>query len=282
MSLSLENILSILSGGISGAILVWLLRNWISERLKQSIKHEYSEKLEIHKAQLKTELDSRIEKIKHEYELNTLRTSLFFDHQREAFNALLKNILDLINEWGQIGQDPDDGYVHEPVPNGQYKNIRNLCCEKQLFLDDECMAVLDLFIEVLVSSLPFNDGSGNLHPRDTNAAYNKTLYLQPRIASVFQRKIGLINDRTAAKEIALLGAVLILNNHSFEEIGLPIKGHLRLSSQDDAGDIVSKGKEHFEELLVKLNEFQAYLKKKGLFHEAALKVSRYVDILTTP
>lgn len=33
---------SILSGGFAGAALLWLLRGWIIERLKQSIQHEYS------------------------------------------------------------------------------------------------------------------------------------------------------------------------------------------------------------------------------------------------
>ncbi|MBI4002111.1 MAG: hypothetical protein HY348_10040 [Nitrospira defluvii] len=275
----METVLGILSSGLSGAVLVWLLRNWISERLKQSIQHEYSEKLEIHKAQIKIELDFRIEKIKHEYELNKLRTSLFFDHQREAFNALLEAILDLNNKWNQIGRDPD-GFISEAAPHAEYHRLRNLCYKKQLFLDDDCMAALELLSEILESSFPFEDGEGKLHDRDTRAAYDKAQYLQPRIASILQGKIGVIKDRTAKREIAILGAVLILNNYCFAEIGLPVKGHLKLLNEDDAGDIVSKGDEHFEELLAKLKEFQFYLRKKGCFDEAALKVSRFLSILT--
>lgn len=48
------------SAALSGA-LVWLLRNWISERLKGSIKYEYDAKLESHKAQLKAALDIELE-----------------------------------------------------------------------------------------------------------------------------------------------------------------------------------------------------------------------------
>ena len=76
----MEYLLSILSGGISGAVLVWLAKGWISERLKQSIHHEYAEKLESYK----TELNSKVEGIKHENQVSRLRTSLFFDHQRDA------------------------------------------------------------------------------------------------------------------------------------------------------------------------------------------------------
>jgi hypothetical protein len=48
------------SAALSGA-LVWLLQNWISERLKNAIKHEYDAKLETHKAQLKAAFDVDVE-----------------------------------------------------------------------------------------------------------------------------------------------------------------------------------------------------------------------------
>jgi hypothetical protein len=64
-------ILSILSSaGVSAALtatLVWLSREWISTRLRASIQHEYAEKLETFKAQLKAE---------HEIAVITLRADL--------------------------------------------------------------------------------------------------------------------------------------------------------------------------------------------------------------
>jgi len=61
-------ILSILSSitfsGVLTAALVFLLRNWISQRLKSAIEHEYAEKLETFKARLKAEHDIALEKIK--------------------------------------------------------------------------------------------------------------------------------------------------------------------------------------------------------------------------
>jgi hypothetical protein len=104
-------------------------------------------------------------------------------------------------------------------------------------------------------------------------------YLQPRIASVFQRQIGLTANHTAAKEIALLGSIIILNRYAFTDIELPVKGHLKISAHDSAGDLVAKGHQHFEELLNKLREFQSYLKRKGYFHDAASSLSRYLSML---
>ena len=51
----MDYILSILSGGASGAIVIWLMKNWLTERIKQSIKAEYDEKIE----RLKTSLSFR-------------------------------------------------------------------------------------------------------------------------------------------------------------------------------------------------------------------------------
>lgn len=51
----MNELLSILSGGLSGAIIVWLSREWISTRLKNSIKHEYDAKLETIKDEFKNQ-----------------------------------------------------------------------------------------------------------------------------------------------------------------------------------------------------------------------------------
>lgn len=60
--------LSILSSlTVSGALtaaMIWLAKNTISERLKNSIKAVYDEKLETHKAQLKADSDREIEKLR--------------------------------------------------------------------------------------------------------------------------------------------------------------------------------------------------------------------------
>jgi hypothetical protein len=50
--------------GLLSAGLIWLSKTWISERLKGAIKDEYDTKLESHKAQLKSEADVELEKLK--------------------------------------------------------------------------------------------------------------------------------------------------------------------------------------------------------------------------
>ena len=69
------------SAALAGALL-WLTKSWIGERLKHSIKSEYDEKLESHKAQLKAQFDTALEthkaqlKSQSEVELERFRSSL--------------------------------------------------------------------------------------------------------------------------------------------------------------------------------------------------------------
>ena len=107
----MDIILNIISGGATGALLVWLLRGWISERLQQSIRHEYSQKLENHKA----ELNTRIQAIQHENQIQQLRTSLFFDHQRNAFASLLAKIAEVNQVWIENEYTEEEGLTG-PVP----------------------------------------------------------------------------------------------------------------------------------------------------------------------
>ncbi|MFQ2037382.1 hypothetical protein [Aeromonas veronii] len=134
----MEFLLSTLFGGVGGAALVWLAKGWISERLKQSIQHEYAEKLESYK----TELNSKIEGIKHENQVSQLRTSLFFDHQRDAFAALITKIAEINREW-MTHYDPNEG-LYEPVPSSGYREFESLLYQHQLFLDEECLMALSL------------------------------------------------------------------------------------------------------------------------------------------
>jgi hypothetical protein len=146
----MEAILSIISGGAGGAILSWLFRNWISERIQQSIKHEYSQKLESYKS----ELNANMQSILYERQLNQLRTSLFFDHQREAFSSILSKLAETRNKWFEVAFDPEEPF-EEPVPEDEFKKFKELFYKHQLFFDSDCLLVINLAIEAMEGSFPF-------------------------------------------------------------------------------------------------------------------------------
>jgi hypothetical protein len=271
----MEYLLSVLSGGISGAVLVWLAKGWISERLKQSIQHEYAEKLESYK----TELNSKVEGIKHENQVSQLRTSLFFDHQRNAFAALIAKIAQINTEWA-AHYEPDDG-LYESVPSSGRREFEGLLYQHQLFLDEECLMALSLITEAYRQSLPYDDGSGAPpHQNDSSQHVSYIEYLQPRIASIFRGKIGVAADPQHLIDIAVLSAIELVNGYQFLKVDIPPKGALSTKKIKNAADKVAIGLDNIDELVILLKQFDKYLSSDGgWIHEAQLKVKQTLNVL---
>jgi hypothetical protein len=266
----------VVPGAIAGGALAWLLRNWMSERLRQSISHEYSQKLENHK----NELELRVQAFRHEFEVNQLRTSLFFDHQRTAFAELLSKIAQVNSEWWHQGYEDDVGLI-QPVPSALFRDLRNLYYKHQLFLDSECIMALELLFDVYRDSFPFDDGSGSgPHVRDVRGPYDNAEYLQPLIASLFQGKIGVSSDRRPARQIALLEAIRVLNRYHFRGLQLPVGGLLKLDDAEGGAEAVMRAERHFDLLLPHLRSFYSHLQSQtGFFHEAESSLGRVLAVL---
>lgn len=165
------------SGAVASAVIVWVGRVWISERLKQAISHEYSTKLE----NIRADFGVKLEAFKHAHEVNQLRTSLFFDHQRSAFGEILSKIVELNQEWSRL-IDPERGSF-DPAPREQRSQLEALYYKHQLFLDTELVMAMELLFDVYSDSLPFWDGNES-HERDVAAPYANAEYLQPRLAAL--------------------------------------------------------------------------------------------------
>jgi hypothetical protein len=88
------------SGSIASLAIIFLARNWISERLKQSIEHEYAEKLATFKAELKAQQEVAIERIR---SMHSLAATSFVESRKAAQERELKAIEDI---WQAILQIP--------------------------------------------------------------------------------------------------------------------------------------------------------------------------------
>ncbi|MBK0052756.1 hypothetical protein [Stenotrophomonas sp. S39] len=271
----MEYFLSLVSGGVGGGALVWLAKGWISERLRQSIQHEYAQKLESYK----TELNSKVEGIRHENQVSQLRTSLFFDHQRSAFAALIAKIAKNNEEWAELG-DPDEG-LFEPIPSAGRQEFEALILEHQLFLDEECLMALSLVTQVYFQSLPYDDRSGApLHQRECSQLVSDIKYLHPRIASIFRAKIGVTANRQHLVDVAVLSAIELVNGYHFADAGIPPDGKLSIRGIRDAADKVALGLDNAQELVCLLRQFDKHLSRDGgWIHEAQLRVRQTLGVL---
>ncbi len=271
----MELMLNIVSGGLSGAIIVWLFRHWISERIRESIKHEYAQRLEAYKAELNANMQAAL----YERQLHQLRTSLFFDHQRLAFASILSHIAETKRRWSEVGYDPDEGWMNEPVPSGEYDKLKKVYSDHQLFLDQDCIFALNLVLEAMSDSFPFQEGDGTLQHRDCHEPYERLVFLQDRVAMLFQEKIGIRASPEAREELALLGAIKLVNHYHFASIDLPVKGVLLLTQNDNASEAVIKARNNKKVLISKLKEFKDYLEKEGSFYEASVRATQCLTLL---
>lgn len=92
----IEIIRSAVSGAAAAALLIWLFREWISVRLKSGIQHEYDQKLEAHKAQLKAEQEVFVLNIKtavaRETALHAAGHASFSEGQKASMERKLNGI----------------------------------------------------------------------------------------------------------------------------------------------------------------------------------------------
>jgi len=112
-------ILNVLASvGVSAALsatLLWLTKPWISEPLKNSIKHEYDQKLETHKAQLKAQSDVEIEQLKSRLNIAATEHQITFTnlHERRAeviaeMYSLLKILVSKLYDYIKIYEMSND------------------------------------------------------------------------------------------------------------------------------------------------------------------------------
>jgi len=91
----------ILSGAFSLVLtgaLSWLLRSWVSERLKNAIKYEYDEKLESHKAQLQAQSTVEIERLRSQLSIQATEHAVRFQRLHEKRAEVIGQLYSLLTE----------------------------------------------------------------------------------------------------------------------------------------------------------------------------------------
>lgn len=108
-------ITAILSSFTITGILLWLMRSWISERLKNSIRYEYDQKLESHKSQIKYEAERELEHIKAQLQIDAERRSIQYS---KIFQEIAETVAG-VYEKVVIAKDAVGSYVSLIEWNGE-------------------------------------------------------------------------------------------------------------------------------------------------------------------
>lgn len=275
-----QNAQAILISAATSSATLWLGKEWLSTRLKASISHEYSEQLQEHKKELDVELkqqqsvlDGKLQEVRLQHEVIQTRTTLFFEHQVTAFGKLLEQLSWTIETW-QRSRQQESGYL-PPAPSEGVTSVARLIREHQLFLDPDCQAALDIVTDAYRHSLNYNDGSGSpSYPQDTEARLEDIEYLQPRIASLFQKKIGVDYDHRAPRQIGLVGVIRLPAARRVNTDQWPLIRHIVSANPEDA---VGLAEENF-------GQIEDFLESLGLTigsYSEHLKLKRYMKLINS-
>jgi len=102
MSQALTVFLSIFGGGSIAALtagsIVWLTKTWISEQLKNSIKHEYEKELELYKALNQIDLERRKSELQEGVERFKSELAVAAAENQVKFAKLHENVAEVVAE----------------------------------------------------------------------------------------------------------------------------------------------------------------------------------------
>lgn len=119
--------------GVSGALtgtIVWLTRSWIAERLKNVIKAEYDQKLETHKAELKAQSDTEIEKLRSHLRITAAEQEFKFARLHERRAEAVAKTYELLREvYHSVG---DYVKVFEPAGDKPRSERRKLAADSHM------------------------------------------------------------------------------------------------------------------------------------------------------
>jgi len=161
----------LLANGVFTGFIVWISKAWISERLKNSIKNEYDQKLETHKAQLKAQVDTETERLKAQLksqsdtETERLKSDLHImasEHQ-VRFSGLHNRRAEVIAEvYEQLVQAYWDGasfaspaeFSGEPTKQEKYRTAMQSLGDfyrnfekKRIYIPEEVCLLIDPLVE---------------------------------------------------------------------------------------------------------------------------------------
>lgn len=273
----MEIIVTILTSSFVVSLIAMIIQKNISERIEQSIRTKYLFELE----KFKNEFNLKIISIQNDNQVNQLRTTLFFDHQRNAFSGILEKISEINEAWVEKEYVEEEG-LQGPVPYDKFKELEKLLVKNQLFFDNSCLMAIDLIIDIYSSSFPIRDTSGELHQQDVRYAFETVEFMQPKLAAIFQNKIGIISSKKEEYQVALFGAIRLLNKYHFPDILLPPTGNLKIKSNQEPLEVIQIADNNIKELTGKLDEFINYLKCEEFYFDKAMdKAEKYFKILCT-
>ena len=160
-----EVITSAFVSSIFSGFIVWLTKTWISQRLKESIKSEYDQRLATHKAELEKESAIEIEKTKHELEKSIFEHNIKFQNiyktRADIIAQLYKHLVVMVSSaasFSHLATFSGDASKDEKLEtlNNDAKEFHKFYAEHKIYFSSTtCKRIDDLWKTVIDSNSDF-------------------------------------------------------------------------------------------------------------------------------
>ena len=188
--------LTILTSGVVSAgiasLLVFLFKSWISERIKGSIQHEYDQKLEAYKAQLKAASDVSIEQLKSHLQITAAERSIkltkVFEQQADTIAETYAKLVGLTSAIGEYTAMME--YETTPPKSERRKKVGERMQDffvyyqpRKIYLPKDTQSIIDTFVQQL---------------------HHKTLKFMFDVEQGYQKRTGKAEDDTWLQTVEFL------------------------------------------------------------------------------
>lgn len=183
-------------------VLVFLSKNWIIERLKLSIKHEYDKDLEKHKADLKRDYDVQIETMKAEFAKNQFRFSHIFEKTADTIIKTYQLLVELreavsIN-LGHAGNTDEKANKHREELFAKRMEVYRYLIKHKIYLSKATSQKIDEFTKKLIEiQITYEAHLRNRTPASNekisdamNSMFNVVPKLLEDLEADFQKTLG--------------------------------------------------------------------------------------------
>lgn len=145
------------SAFLSGFV-IWLTKSWISERLKNSIKNEYDEKLETHKAQLKAQADIESERLRSQLSIAVIEHQVKFSRLHNKRAEVIAELYGLLVQahWDAGSFISPVEFGGEPTKKEKYVTAMNAIADffrffekNKIYLPAELCDLLEKFVRTM-------------------------------------------------------------------------------------------------------------------------------------
>jgi hypothetical protein len=214
--------------------------------------------------------DERLEKVKHDLQLEQQKMSVVYENQKDSFRKILVAAHKGIEAIEDRISGEDDW---QPISQKDVDAFSRVFAEETLFMDDDSDQAVRLFREIMSTAVPYQTEVPTNY--EVWRAYNQMSFIAERLAEHFRIRVGLTKNATdPLLDVKLLEACCLINRHHFATHDLPTKSIFRFKDGQTVAPYVSAARQNPALLKAELMRLKNATEKDPFFFETFTRTER--------